>query len=317
MMFTYIGTDLDATPVSILHDSFFIQICCSAASTTFLIHEYIVTFDKEVEYFWVKRPNCGSFFFLFSRYIPLVIKAIDMCGYIHMSDKPLFYLSCATFTSLRAWALSGRNRAFTVFIALLCLAPTVAFRWVQVRNDPTFGCMNGSTIPVTLASGLLTAGRGPVILADLLVIALTWYTAYKAGVLWQTAHWLRPSFWRTFTRDGRAILTMNVLRLCFALRVITPVDVNPACYVILFTEPVTAVLICRFLINVQEVNKQTILGHDTWLVDASLQPHTATNLRFANVRISSVSRPRFDGRLGHTANITASSESRRELPAVQ
>ncbi len=53
----------------------------------FLIYEYLITFDKEVEYFWMKRPNCGSVFFLFTRYAPLVIKAIDMSGYIHMSDK--------------------------------------------------------------------------------------------------------------------------------------------------------------------------------------------------------------------------------------
>ncbi len=108
--------------------------------------------------------------------------------------EPLFYVSCASksypleqlsirelsrvhiaFTSLRAWALSGRNRGFTVFIILLCLAPTVtdwvrpddtifivvwhahnadqvAYHWVQVRNHPAFGCMNGSTIPGPLAS---------------------------------------------------------------------------------------------------------------------------------------------------------------------
>ncbi len=53
----------------------------------FLIYEYLITFDKEVEYFWMRRPNCGSVFFLFTRYVPLVIKAIDMSGYIHMSDK--------------------------------------------------------------------------------------------------------------------------------------------------------------------------------------------------------------------------------------
>ncbi|TFK88367.1 hypothetical protein K466DRAFT_520929, partial [Polyporus arcularius HHB13444] len=158
-MFTYIGTDLDATSVLTLHDSFFVQICCSAASTTFLIYEYLITFDKEVEYFWMKRPNCGSVFFLFTRYAPLVIKAIDMSGYIHMSDK---------------------------FRQVLILAMT--------SSTPT----------------------------DLLVIALTWYTAYQAGVLRQPSPWSHPSFWWTFTRDGTvhfvAILTMNVLRLCFALR---------------------------------------------------------------------------------------------------
>ena len=48
---------------------------------------------------------------------------------------------------------------------------------------------------------------------------------------------------------------------------------------------VTAVLICRFLINVQEVNKKTVQGYETWFVDASL-PQSHTELRFADVRIS-------------------------------
>ncbi|RDX52973.1 hypothetical protein OH76DRAFT_1480025 [Lentinus brumalis] len=313
-MFTYIGTDLDATSVLTLHDSFFVQICCSAASTTFLIYEYLITFDKEVEYFWVKRPNCGSVFFLFTRYVPLVIKAIDMSGYIHMSDK-LHQFSpgisapgtvvLRIMCNLRAWALSGRNRGFTVFIILLCLAPTVtdwvAYHWYHWRRNV-----------------MLTAGRGPVILADLLVIALTWYTAYQAGVLRQAPPWLRPSFWWTFTRDGTvhfvAILIMNVLRLCFALRLITPVDVDPACYVILFTDPVTAVLICRFLINVQEVNKQTIRGNDTWLVNASLQLHTEVHL--ADVHLPRMSTLRSPGPLGHTADMITSPNTYREPPVV-
>ena len=50
---------------------------------------------------------------------------------------------------------------------------------------------------------VLTAGRAPVIFADLLVIGLTWYTAYKAGFLRRATDWMRPSFWRTFIRDGQ------------------------------------------------------------------------------------------------------------------
>ena len=56
-------------------------------ASAFLVFEYTITFDKEVEYVWGRRPNGGSVFYLFNRYLPLVIKAIDMSGYVHMSDK--------------------------------------------------------------------------------------------------------------------------------------------------------------------------------------------------------------------------------------
>ncbi len=128
---------------------------------------------------------------------PLTRSSLPSCTSLARAYRllePLFYVSCASksypfkqlsirelrrvhvaFTSLRAWALSGRNRSFTVIIILLCLAPTVTdwvrldniifivvwhahhadqvtYHWVQVRNHPAFGCMNGSTIPVPLAS---------------------------------------------------------------------------------------------------------------------------------------------------------------------
>ena len=53
----------------------------------FLLYEYAITFDKEVEHFWGRRPNYGTLFFLFNRYSPLVIKALDLTGFSHMSNK--------------------------------------------------------------------------------------------------------------------------------------------------------------------------------------------------------------------------------------
>ncbi len=77
---------------------------------------------------------------------------------------------------------------------------------------------------------------------------------------------------------------------------------------------VTAVLICRFLINVQEVNKQTIRGNDTWLVNASLQLHTEVHL--ADVHLPRMSTLRSPGPLGHTADMITSPNTYREPPVV-
>ncbi|KAI1788958.1 hypothetical protein LXA43DRAFT_605818 [Ganoderma leucocontextum] len=82
-MLNYYDKDFDDTPANLLYWSCFVQYLylCVFATFTWLVYEYCITLDKEIKFFWGRRPNGGSLLFFTSRYLPLLARAVDISGY--------------------------------------------------------------------------------------------------------------------------------------------------------------------------------------------------------------------------------------------
>ncbi|KAI1781556.1 hypothetical protein LXA43DRAFT_908454, partial [Ganoderma leucocontextum] len=98
------------------------------------VYEYCITLDKEIEFFWGRRPNGGSLLFFTSRYLPLLARAVDISGYT-VKNEPIFNVCrYAAFAGVRAWVLGGRNWALTAFVVVLSLIP-IGIEYVSTPSN--------------------------------------------------------------------------------------------------------------------------------------------------------------------------------------
>ncbi|OJT13492.1 hypothetical protein TRAPUB_9957 [Trametes pubescens] len=186
--------------------------------------------------FWVRKMTGASVLFLSNRYLLLLGYILVMCEYIPMSDSAQY-----------GFGLSG-------------------------SHDPTFGCLvqvnltvpqaktrtarcSSNTLAVTIVS------RVPLIVADILVIAVTWFTM-RRRVLRDESGIRSPITLSTILlRDGTiyfiVLLILNILHLTLTMiSLVIPFD--PSSQVTTVTEPVTAVLVSRFLIDLQTASRKTL-----------------------------------------------------------
>ncbi|KAL1942951.1 hypothetical protein VTO73DRAFT_4622 [Trametes versicolor] len=95
--------------------------------------------------------------------------------------------------------------------------------------------------------------------ADVIVLLVTWKSSLGSIRLTTTVLKDRPSFTRMLLRDGTVyftiLLIMNTLHLTFTMLSITNDSLSQVSYFTTFTEPFTAVLVSRFLLDLQEVNQ--------------------------------------------------------------
>ncbi|KAL1941116.1 hypothetical protein VTO73DRAFT_7328 [Trametes versicolor] len=190
----------------------------------------------------------------------------------------LQYIPWAAFSTLRAFALSARHRFLTtLLIFTLSAVPIVVnyarYRWLTAVNNSIYGCVNQLALPSNLAQkrkfpkqlrllsdadqvlAVTIVSRTCLIAADLLVMIVTWRATRSARGLSGVERW---SFAKTLLRNGTVyffvLLLLNTLHLTFAMLSYNEAFVNVS-YVTIFTEPVTAVLVSRFLLDLQETNQ--------------------------------------------------------------
>ncbi|KAM5534811.1 hypothetical protein V8D89_011527 [Ganoderma adspersum] len=249
-----------------------------------IMYEFMITFNKEVELFWRRRFTLSSVLFLVNRYVPLVVNMIYAPWPSNTSPTTLLgcktlvwtaetleifqYLPWAVFSGLRAYVLSSQAWPLAVFVFILSLAPVVinyvTLGYAVPYIDPILGCGVSSTltdattldkISCSLSISLVTVvSRTCIITSDLLVLAITWMATFKNSremkLLGQST-----SLSSILFRDGDVLLIMNVLHLSFSLRsILNQNNTDNASYITILTEPITAILISRFLIDLQEAN---------------------------------------------------------------
>ncbi|KAI0644308.1 hypothetical protein C8Q79DRAFT_928077 [Trametes meyenii] len=212
-----------------------------------LCYEWLITFDREIALFWRRKFTGATVLFLTNRYLPIFIQILNLAPtHALMSDascdgytKALQaiqisqYLPWAAFSALRTFALSRRNWMIATVVFVLSLAPVginlSQYRWLVVVNDPTpGGCGNASTITLEMAK------------------KLTWMSTLGTIRITKDALKGRPSFATMLVRDGT---------IYFAYARITNDALSAVSYFTVFTEPITAVLVSRFLLDLQQVNQ--------------------------------------------------------------
>ncbi|KAI0774496.1 hypothetical protein C8Q74DRAFT_1270480 [Fomes fomentarius] len=267
-----------------------LQFYVSTAVFSLLAYEYVITFDREMKLFWRRTINGSSILFIVNRYLSLVYSALGMpfpdpttnksCTaeyYIIESLGLLQYLPWALFSALRAYALCSRTCgqwSISILVLLSSLAPLI-LNFVNMGYWSITGASDGPCVvvdllSVTIQNHLTIVSRVCLIASDLLVMCITWNATYKTSrdsikVLGQ-GNSLSSILFRNGTLYFSILVTLNILHLSFTLlSIVNTQDSvyanNQDSFVVRFSEPLTAILISRFLMDLQEVKNTATYQH--------------------------------------------------------
>ncbi|PIL24587.1 hypothetical protein GSI_12471 [Ganoderma sinense ZZ0214-1] len=275
------------------------------ASAAFILYEYAITLDQEVEMFWketvTKRKVTGATaLFAINRYLVLFLRLLNLLGFVPMSDKKcgrmtkvalaftlLQYVPWAAFAGLRAYALS-RHKPMSAFIFTLSMA-TVALNLSLFPLgftgyvDPLFGCTVIDPVSLDLSRKCKCSESSPAteqviptsnvpvviicrtcfILADVLLIGITWFTISWRSMLDSVGRKDFLSLGEVLLRNGTtyfvALLFLHGLHLTLSLCSIhVALQGLSYGYVTVFAEVVEAALVSRFLLDLQVAHRQAM-----------------------------------------------------------
>ncbi|KAI0730559.1 hypothetical protein C8Q76DRAFT_715190 [Earliella scabrosa] len=301
------------------YNNLVVNAYCVVAAASFVFYEYIITFTSEVELFWKRGFSGATVLFLVNRYLVLAVAILNMAGFTSLSDtscsllaraafglSPLQYIGWATFAGLRSFALN-RNRAVAVFVFVISCVPVGVdysfYRYdVQGVNLPVVGCAGTDTMSASVITNVIGV-RSCLITADIILVYETWSSLARRGF----CHG-RHSFVKVLVYCGATyffvLLILNILHLVLTMLAInTPFQA--ASNVSAFTEPITATLISRFLLQLQSTRKRT-LHIDTHSLpgNTTLALETLVFDRVAGPIGSSLSADEMDGTLSNEYELT-------------
>ncbi|KAI0704489.1 hypothetical protein C8T65DRAFT_741048 [Cerioporus squamosus] len=214
---------------------------CGIAGIVFLLYEYTITFGREVDLFWTRRFSGATALFLANKYITLLNHLFDLSLYLpfHVSDK-----TCVGFLHVRG-STADLQCSDAIFTSKLS-PPLITYNTCHGRpspvyervnfstkiygvNDPTEGCGMGEDIDrATLIKNkfarLLYCRNASTLVDVLLCDGLIYFVV---------------------------LLIMNTLHIVFTFTSTSEITI--------FTEPVTAVLVSRFLLDLQEASQRSVV----------------------------------------------------------
>ncbi|KAI0689448.1 hypothetical protein C8T65DRAFT_746165 [Cerioporus squamosus] len=272
------------------YSSFLLSNYCAIAASAVFIYEYLITLGDEVNLFWSRRLTGATLLFVSNRALVMWAHIFTMVT----SYIPISPAHNSAFSTLRAFALT-RLWSLSIFVLLLSSVP-IGINFTNFGFTPggvvvpPLGCVYSDSLPADLANSrtcnailwclevvsnslsftlpeVTIASRTCLISADLLLVVTTWWKLSRGS----TQHRQKGSFVYVLLRDGTiyfiALLVLNALHLTLTLLSHTQA-LQSVSVVTLFTEPLTGILVSRFLLNLQSANQQVL--H----VDSSLASDT-------------------------------------------
>lgn len=67
----------------------------SHSLAVFLLYEYVITIDREVNAFWYRAPTGASILFLSNRYLSFVVNVLGLIEFGHLSDEVRVLDACS------------------------------------------------------------------------------------------------------------------------------------------------------------------------------------------------------------------------------
>ncbi|RDX49072.1 hypothetical protein OH76DRAFT_1483313 [Lentinus brumalis] len=291
------SSDADAAAeIVALFDELYTAYYCFVASAVLFIYDAFLPFDREVAYFWsAERITGASLLFFANKWISMTVSIIGLvdfeafpsdkrfvCSMFVMAGQAMAILQFvpgAALSTLRAYVLS-RSKLLGLLVAVLSLAPVGAnLVWygyqISGENFPPFGCRQAVNITAALdlksasftliTHILVIISRVPLISADILLIYITWTTLRGSAALTDIRQSKRLTLSDVLFHGGTiyfAILfVLNTLHLVLSATAVADVATTNASLITQFTAPLTAILISRFLLELQEAN-QTVVKLD-------------------------------------------------------
>ncbi|KAH9919770.1 uncharacterized protein BXZ73DRAFT_104878 [Epithele typhae] len=245
---------------------------CQMSVGALYFYDWLILFDKETSLFW-RRPITGA-------------------GALYFLNNS--YILWAVFSGLRAFVLSQSWMIGTLVLILSCAPIGVNYTQLGFHYsglpEPLVGCLNETEYPPNLSthsgpnvSVVIVLARAPLIVADIIIIAISWWRL-RGQLTWSQALFTkRLTLAKVFLRDGNVeelyavlgataerlsshppgtiyfivLLVFNVLHMAFSLTSVFSGG-GEGSNITAFTDPITAILISRFLLNIQEANLKPV-----------------------------------------------------------
>ncbi|PIL33869.1 hypothetical protein GSI_03575 [Ganoderma sinense ZZ0214-1] len=236
------------------------------AISALLVYEWVIGFGKEVNLFWKEKVTAATVLFLLNRYAPLVYFLSSFAGNSAHTDKrypsrrSIFRINAkSVFSALRTYALCGKRWTLAIPVLVLSLVPLgidlTRLYWSHGEMVPIWGCDTITVVPdnINLMFFYPSLGRDGLI------------------ELYRSASFHTTSF--IINRRGRncaqrmlingtiyfvILLVLNILHLTFTLlSIATDGGFDSTSYVISFSEPITAILVSRFMFDLQKAKQKS------------------------------------------------------------
>ncbi|TBU26484.1 hypothetical protein BD311DRAFT_667451 [Dichomitus squalens] len=253
----------------------------SLAITSLLAYEWVIGLGKEVNLFWREKVTGATVLFLLNRYAPLVYMLSSYSGSMAVTDKVavescnasvmtsfaldnLQYVPWALFSSLRVYALCGKRWVAAMPVLVFSVIPIginlTHFYWSHGEYVPVWRCQTVVAVSPALSSILAIVNRSSLIIANAIDVVVTWYTTYNTAAIARCSGRNVPSIAQLLLVNGTiyflVLLVLNILHLTFTVLSIA-VNIQQTSYIVSFTEPITAILVSRFMFDLQKVKQRT------------------------------------------------------------
>ncbi|RPD73018.1 hypothetical protein L226DRAFT_536849 [Lentinus tigrinus ALCF2SS1-7] len=254
---------------------------CTFAASTLMCLEYFTHLPKEIDLFWKGRLTGASVLFLTNRYLSLLSQilahqnptsdkscAITVKAYWAINLLPFF--CWAVFSASRTYVLAPPRLRWWLGMLVLFLSSVpiginfTSYHWLSstVTMLPRPQCIDEVIQPLQLDRDLTIISRTSFIVADLVVLGVTWHGTYRTV---QLGNELKHTYSGTLLRDGMsgttyflALTVLNVLHLLLSMLSIDVLDLSSLSMVTIFTEPIASILVSRFLLDLQEVHQYRV-----------------------------------------------------------
>ncbi|EIW57005.1 uncharacterized protein TRAVEDRAFT_49816 [Trametes versicolor FP-101664 SS1] len=259
---------------------------------TLLLYDVLLCMDKEVQYVW-QSPNTSRklsrVLYTFNRYMPFLYNIMSVGFTVTMSDTTLAFAdrhaehsdtvspsSCTTlfwlnnvlyvisllgpasFTTLRVYALSRGNKMLAGLVLLLSMGPflvnvSTLYQYVPINLHLPGGCSTG----INTSTTTYTARKSScLIVADTLAVVITWWRIHPAR---RTAsqnprrYSLEQILWKNGNFYFFILVAMNLAYMISVVLSITT-DVDESLDVLGFVDPISSIMVSRFLLALYETN---------------------------------------------------------------
>ncbi|TFK83871.1 hypothetical protein K466DRAFT_602486 [Polyporus arcularius HHB13444] len=261
---------------------------CDVATSVLFIYDAIVTFNREVACFFSTGPTGASFLFFANKGVSLTFYVMQLIGFMAYPSNQRLVLPLRIFAALRAFVLS-KSKLLGLLVLTLSAAPAAAnlvpFGYGLsgvILAEYGLGCLStdNTTPDITLkydlrwlvvyavklaayqATNTVTIiSRAPLIAADILLICITWSKLSSRDTLKVIRQSKRLTLSDKILCNGTVyfivLSLLNILHLTLSLLSAT-INGTGSSFVTLFTAPITAILVSRFLLELQEANRMVV-----------------------------------------------------------
>ncbi|TFK92131.1 hypothetical protein K466DRAFT_582238 [Polyporus arcularius HHB13444] len=236
-----------------------------------LLFEYLITFDREVQFAWGRELSWARTIFLLNRYLSILEYLVVLgpllptVNYVSCAlltrlmqvFQIVLYIVWAAFAGLRVYAISARNSVVTVVVVVLAVVPAVTNAYVASLTSVALsdlGCMSEMDLPILTWIELSVATRSCMIVSDALVIVTTLVKTWSTMRVARRLH-VQMSFTSLILREGvlyfTIMLSLNIVQILFDF-----LQVGSFSFIVPFLNVITPILISRFFLDLDDLTAQ-------------------------------------------------------------